>query len=292
MKLWNKYNQCMEIATRCSKVFAKLFKIKVTNGNSLWINLLPISDNPLFNIHMVSDKTSDKLEVYINSNDSSIKSQLGTDTLDSIAYRLGNGIVNQYAIIDYGIIFLLDHNKEYGFYEDTYSFISENDTITSIQSDFPLLHHIKTDIELSTQLFYEDSGIKSPATHVAKNGVKMFDYDYFTQLNNALEINVSKIASNIDVQIIDHNFGRNNLFNVMSLLSSLPFYGVKEPFSSDLPTKIYLRAINNFSFEDGVQILSTSNQSLSKSDLELAILETENKLGFCEHRNWNKYLGV
>ena len=290
MTPWNQFNQCMAIATRCSQVFCKLFKIQVCNYRLLWIDLYPLNGLHKDNIHMVCDRNSNKLEVYFNFN--SMKYPFTKDDLDSIAYKLGMGILSQYVIIESGIIFILDESVNYPFYENAFSFMDIDQKERTITTDFPLLHHLQTELEVGTSIYFETHEIIRPNSAIVKNGIPMFDPQKFRQHQAFLIVSIIKSGGAIEVKLDNNNFIENatNIFNGMSLISSLPFYGNEKESSENGAAKIYLSASVEMGFINIVQVHRFDNTLLSKREIEEAIPKIQDSLGlsasFCVDTFW------
>lgn len=291
MNPWNKYNQCMAIAARCGFVFCKLFKIDVVNHNSLWIDLYPINGSHNDNIHMVSDRNSNKLEIYFNLD--SKKYPFSNEELNNIAYKLGVGMLNQYAIIDDGIIFFLDESKNIPLYEDSFLFIDTEQKGKTVTTDFPLIHYLQTELEVSTCLYLNSQKIVRPNAAVVKNGSSMFDIDDFLQQQSFLIIYISKINGIIDVELENNNFieNANNIFSSSSLISSLPFYGIDGDGINDATARIYLSASDDINYIHKVQINRFENYLLSRHDIENAIPLIKNKIGLYGSFDVNSFWG-
>lgn len=289
MTPWNKFNQCMAIAARCSSVFCKLFKIEVTTHHSLWIDLYPI-DRSSNNIHMVSDSDSNKLEIYFNL--SSKIHPFSEDELNSIAYKLGINLLNQYAIIDDGIIFFLDELKNVSFYEDSFSFMGADHKLKTIETDYPLLHYMQTEIEVGTIIYLDSHQIIRPNAAVVKNGIPMFDVDKFIQQQSFLIIYISKTNGVIDVDFENCNFVENpiNIFGSISLVSSLPYYGVEDNDNNGT-ARIYFSSYDDNNGIHKLQINRFENVILSKEDIENALLKIQEKMGLSKSFNVDNFWG-
>lgn len=281
----------MAIAARCSQVFCKLFNIQVDNNRwSLWIDLYPINGSHEDDIHMVSDRNSNRLEVYFNFD--SMKFPFTEEALNCIAYKLGIGILKQYAIVDNGVIFTLDESINYPFYENTFSFMDIDQKERNITTDFPLLHHLETELEVGTSIYFETHEIIRPNSNVVKNGIPMFEIDKFRQQQIFLIISIIKKDSTIEVELENHNFIENaaDIFSAMSLISALPFYGNDEENSKDGLAKLYLSSSNKMGFINIVQIHRFDNTLLSKEDIKRAIPKIQDSLGlsasFCVDTFW------
>ena len=240
---------------------------------------------------MVSDRNSNKLEVYINFN--SMKYPFTKDNLDGIACKLGMGILNQYAIIDGGIIFILYESVNYPFYENTFSFMGIDKKERTITTDFPLLHHLQTELEVGTSIYFETHDIIRPNSTVVKNGIPMFDPQKFKQ-QAFLIVNIIKRDSTIVVELDNNNFIENatNIFNGMSLISSLSFYGNDNASSKNGSAKIYLSASVEMGFVNMVQVHRFDNTLLSKREIEEAIPQIQDSLGLSASFSVDTFFGV
>lgn len=294
MKPWNKYNQCMAIAARCSQIFCKLFNIQVSNYKmSLRIELYPINGTTYNNvINMVCGKDSNTLEVFLN-----FKRSFTDEQLNNIAYNLGVGIADRFFVYredECGIIgFMLNEFSEYPLYEDNYTFMNGNNQATTIKSDFPLIHYLQTELEVGTLLYHETKDILRPNVPIIKNGSPMFDIQKFTQQQSTLIITIAKNDNSINIELNNHNFTENalNIFKGMSLLTALPFYGIKENKDKGI-ARIYLTGSNIGEINNIVSINRFSNSDLSKQDIETAIPIIERKLGFNSSFDWEEYLPI
>lgn len=292
MTPWNQFNQCMAIAARCNQAFCKLFRIQVSNNRSLWIDLYPLNGSHKDNIHMVSERNSNKLEVYFNF--SSRNCPFTDDDLNYIAYKLGMGILNQYVVVDSGVVFILDESLDYPLYEDTFSFISKDMDEKTITTDFPLLHHLHTELEVGTSISCETNEIIRPNTAIIKNGIPMFDIQKFNQLQNTLIVKIIKIDGSIKVELDNNNFMENatNLFNGLSLMSTLSFYGNEKESDENGLTQIYLSASAENGIENIVRIHRFDNTLLSKREIEETMPKIQDALGFSASFNVNTYWGL
>ena len=165
---------------------------------------------------MVSDRDSNRLEVYFNF--SSRRCPFTEGDLNFIAFKLGMGILNQYVVVNGGVIFMLDESLDYPLYEDTFSFMGIDGAEKTIRTDFPLLHHLHTELEVGTSISCETDEIIRPNTAIIKNGAPMFDLQKFKQLQNTLIVKIAKKDGNIEVELDNNNFMENatNLFNGLS----------------------------------------------------------------------------
>ncbi len=292
MTPWNQINQCMAIAARCNQVFCKLFKIQVSNNRSLWIDLYPLNGSHKDNIHMVSDRNSNKLEVYFNFSSRRVRFTEGD--LNYIAYKLGMGILNQYIVVDGGVVFILDESLDYPLYEDTFSFMGIDGGEKTITTDFPLLHHLHTELEVGTSIFCETDEIIRPNTAIIKNGTPMLDVQKFKQSQNTLIVKIVKKNGCLEVELDNNNFMENatNLFNGLSLMSTLSFYGNEKESDENGLTQIYLSASVENGIENIVRIHRFNNVLLSKREIEEAMPKIQDALGFNDSYNVNTYWGI
>jgi hypothetical protein len=208
MRPWNLYNASMEIASRCNAVFSKLFIYKVMRMNGIYIDANNRYRFPaMYNIHMIADKKTSKLEFYVNfSSEQADFSKCEDDELDRIAYSLAHGISNRYGVAEgkSGFIFYFDDNLNYKEYENHYEFTVDGETKT-IDSDYPMLHHMRTEFDLEFQLFNE-FGIKPGLSELKKNGLPVFSESQFMNKKSWGILRVEKGDNGYIVNLQDSNF--------------------------------------------------------------------------------------
>lgn len=293
MTSWNRFNQCMSIAARCNQVFCKLFRIQVSNiMRSLWIDLYPLNGSRKDNMLMVSLRNSNKLEIYFNF--SSRINRFTEDDLNNIAYKLGMGILSQYAVINDGIVFILDESVNYPFYENTFSFMGIDGVEKTITTDFPLLHHLHTELEVGTSISCETNEIIRPNTAIIKNRIPMFDLQKFKRLQNTLIVKIVKKDGILEVELDNNNFMENamNLLKGLSLMSTLSFYGNEKERDENGLAQIYLSASIGDGIDNIVRIHRFDNILLSKREIKEAMPKIQEALGISASYNVDTYWGI
>ena len=292
MTPWNLINASMQIAARCSEVFSKQFVYRVTRFTALWIDATPIfnpSEAP-YNIHMVAERNSNCLEVYLNFGKYLNLDWFEKETMDHLAYLIGHDIASRYSIVEgnRGFLFYFDNDLYYQEYEDHYEF-NLNGEKKVVDTDFPLLHYMQTEFDVEF-LMFKEMGLKGGLSNISKNGKSIFNMLNFKNQSSWEIVRIEKKDNQYIVSIEEHHFSCKNetmsyigQLSILEKIPTLPVQNGENPYM-----EIYFSKTH--SLGNAVKIERLRNYGLTPDDIKASIPLLCEKLMLSSSHDWANHI--
>lgn len=272
MNRWNFANAVLKIASRINYRFCRVFNIGITNGNELWVDFY---ENDVLKIHLVGKRILNCVAVCIKKDFMNIE-HADKRCLEAFVCDLGHDVVDSY-LLDDGILHLyLKDELEFPVYKDKYEFIANGESQT-IETDFPLLHYLKTEFEVH-HLLSCDFCKFDERIDILRNGKPLFNILEVLEKDNICKLNIEIVNGKIEVNSSMRDF-KLYTHQIMKLLTSyVKTTRNKSPQNNGTKTAEIFFSKDKSELKIRIERIKTNNFTIS--DWKAALPVINEHLGF------------